>query len=93
MRGYHTDMESPLTITIDAAGRLVIPAAVRRELAIVGGTELAVEVEGGVIHLRPTGSAALARRGRRIVVRSALTGPVPDHRDVRDERDVGTAGG
>lgn len=89
---YHGGMASTLVITIDSSGRLVIPAAVRRDLALAGGTELAVEVEGGAIHLRPMGNAALSRRGRRLVVRAALTGPVPDHREVREERDRGTGG-
>lgn len=79
-------MEAPITITMDAAGRLVIPVAVRRELALVGGTELVVDVAGGTIQLRPTSTAAVASRGRRLVVRSALTGAVPDHRELREER-------
>ena len=73
-------------MTIDAAGRIVIPAAVRRELALAEGTELAVDVSGGTIHLRPSASAAVAVRGRRLVVRSSLSGPVPDHRALREER-------
>lgn len=86
MGEYHIGMEDPVTITMDAAGRLVIPVAVRRELALAGGTELVVEVEGGAIHLRPAGQAALVPRGRRLVVRSALVGPVPDHRELREDR-------
>lgn len=84
---YHASMEEPLTITMDAAGRLVIPAAIRRELALVGGAELLVDVQGGAIHLRPTAHAAVASRGGRLVVRSALAGPVPDHREIREQRD------
>ncbi len=85
-------MEAPVTITMDAAGRLVIPAAVRRELALVGEAELVVDVHAGTIHLRPAGGAAVAVRGRRLVVRSALTGPVPDHRAIRDERTARSGG-
>lgn len=78
---------------MDAAGRLVIPVAVRRELALVGGAELVVDVQGGTILLRPAGGAALAARGKRLVVRSALTGEVPDHRELRDERAARSGGG
>lgn len=43
-----------MTITIDAAGRVVIPQAIRRRLGLVAGTELEVdETDGGVV-LRPT---------------------------------------
>ena len=85
-------MEKPPTITMDAAGRLVIPAGVRRELALVGGAEFVVDVQAGMIQLRPTARAALAKRGRRLVIRSALTGPVPDHRELREERAAGLGG-
>ena len=93
MVAYHELMDEQRTIRMDAAGRLVIPAAVRRELSLVGGAELAVHVESGTIHLRPTSGAVLAVRGRRLVIRSALVGPVPDHRVLRDERIALTGGG
>lgn len=86
IRVYHVLMDHIHTITMDSAGRLVIPAAVRRELALVGGAELAIDVSAGTIVLKPTATAVVAARGRLLVVRSALTGPVPDHRDVREER-------
>lgn len=90
---YHTDMDAPITVTMDAAGRLVIPAVVRRELALVGGAELVVDVQGGTIHLRPASGAVVTTRGRRLVVRSALTGPVPDHRELREARIAKSGGG
>jgi AbrB family looped-hinge helix DNA binding protein len=74
------------TITMDAAGRIVIPASVRRELALVGGSELVLGVEGGAIHLRPLARAQVERRAGRLIVTSPLSGAVPDHRDLRDER-------
>ena len=86
MHGYHTCMDHLHTITMDSAGRLVIPAAVRRELALVGAAELAIDVTAGSIVLKPTATAVVAARGRRLVVRSALTGPVPDHRETRAQR-------
>lgn len=80
-------MDETYTATMDAAGRLVIPAAVRRELALVAGTELVIEVLGGALHLRPAANANVSARGRRWVVTSPLVGAVPDHRELRDERD------
>lgn len=77
------------TITMDAAGRIVIPAAVRRELALAAGSELALDVQGGAIHLRPLASARLERRAGRLVVASPLAGPAPDHRDIREDRLAG----
>lgn len=79
-------MDEPCTVTMDSAGRLVIPAEVRRELALTGGTELILEVDRGTICLRPAATGGVRTRGRRWVVTSALVGPVPDHRDLRDER-------
>lgn len=73
-------------ITIDRAGRVVIPAAVRRELALAPGTELEIELEGDSIRLRPIGGARLRRRGRVLIISSPLAGEVPDHRDLREDR-------
>ncbi len=43
-----------MIITIDAAGRVVIPQSVRRRLGLTAGTELEIDdVDGGVM-LRPT---------------------------------------
>lgn len=61
-------MEASLTITMDSAGRVVIPVAIRRELALAGGAELEATVEGGSLHLRPVGTVAIASRGRRLVI-------------------------
>jgi AbrB family looped-hinge helix DNA binding protein len=40
-----------MQIAIDAAGRLVVPKALRDELGIAGPTELEAEVRDGVIEL------------------------------------------
>jgi AbrB family looped-hinge helix DNA binding protein len=70
---------------MDGAGRIVIPAALRRELALGNGSELEIEVDGGAIVLRPVGGARPERRAGRLVVGGSLAGPVPDHRDLREE--------
>lgn len=58
--------------TMDHAGRLVIPAEVRREAAIAPGTPLDVRWRDGVIEIEPRPLAvALERRGRLLVARPA----------------------
>jgi AbrB family looped-hinge helix DNA binding protein len=57
---------------MDPAGRLVIPAEVRREAAIEPGTPLDVRWRDGVIEIEPRPTAvSLERRGRLLVARPA----------------------
>ena len=42
-----------MAVTIDAAGRVVIPQALRRRLGLRGGTKLDIEEIDGAIVLRP----------------------------------------
>ena len=58
--------------TIDPAGRLVIPAEIRREAAIEPGTPLDVRWRDGVIEIEPQPMpVSLERRGRLLVARPA----------------------
>jgi len=41
-----------MSITIDRAGRLVIPKTIRDEMNLVPGSELEIDLEGGEIRLR-----------------------------------------
>jgi AbrB family looped-hinge helix DNA binding protein len=41
------------TVTIDKAGRVVIPKEIRDELRLEAGAALAIESEGGRVTLRP----------------------------------------
>jgi AbrB family looped-hinge helix DNA binding protein len=54
--------------TIDKAGRVVIPAAIRIRAGLAHGTELDVRLEDGVVRLfrRPLGPK-LVRVGKRLV--------------------------
>ena len=62
--------------TIDSAGRLVIPKAVRREAELLPGTPLDVRCRDGVIEIEPQPLAVtLARKGRLVVARP--NAPVP----------------
>ena len=56
--------------TIDKAGRVVIPAEVRKRLGLAAGMELEMLVEGFAIRLaRPVAGPELIRRGKRLVAR------------------------
>ena len=58
-----------MTTTIDAAGRLVIPAEIRREAAIEPGTPLDVRWRDGVIEIEPKPLAVSLERGRLLVAK------------------------
>ena len=61
-------------MTIDRAGRLVLPKPVRDELEIKAGDSLRLALEGYLVTLRPNrASAGLVRKGRALVFRSAST--------------------
>ena len=74
-------------ITIDAAGRLVIPKDVRDRLRLRGGSRLRlIEAEARIV-LEPEPVEVVIREKAGILVLSGdLEGEVPDHRLVRQER-------
>lgn len=54
--------------TIDRAGRVIIPAEVRKRLNLAAGTELEMVVDGFAIRLvRSVPGPELIRRGKRLV--------------------------
>ena len=54
--------------TIDSAGRLVIPKALRTELKLSAGMPLEIRVRGGVLEIEPASvPMRLVRRGRGLV--------------------------
>ena len=56
--------------TIDKAGRVVIPAAVRERLGLLPGTELTVSADDGTVTLAPVVTPPrLFRRHGRLVAR------------------------
>ena len=56
--------------TMDRAGRVVIPAEVRRRLGLTAGTELELVIEGFAIRLvRSVPGPEVVRRGKRLVAR------------------------
>jgi AbrB family looped-hinge helix DNA binding protein len=59
--------------TMDKAGRVVIPAAVRNRAGLKPGTELEIVTDDLGIRLVPTGPAPkLLRRGKRLIAKPAV---------------------
>jgi AbrB family looped-hinge helix DNA binding protein len=56
------------TIQIDAAGRLVLPKALRDRFRLRGGDSLTLEVKGDAIELRPARSALRLQRVNGVLV-------------------------
>jgi AbrB family looped-hinge helix DNA binding protein len=62
-----------MTITIDRAGRVVIPAPIREKLGLRPGTRLELSVEDAAIRLAPTAAPPqLVRKPGRLVARPTV---------------------
>jgi AbrB family looped-hinge helix DNA binding protein len=71
--------------TIDGAGRVVIPKAIRDEARLEAGAEIDVEFRDGRIEIVPAGvPMRLAGRGSATVVEAEGDVPVLTAEDVRD---------
>jgi len=74
-------------ITIDDAGRIVVPQALRRQLGLAPGTRLRVDVEGERLVLDPEPpDPALREEDGLLIVETPVEGDILDHREVRAER-------
>lgn len=83
---------SPMITTIDKAGRVVIPAEVRKRLGLTAGAELEMVVEGFAIRLvRAVAGPEIVRRGERLVARPRVAegqrAEVDVARLIEEERD------
>jgi AbrB family looped-hinge helix DNA binding protein len=59
--------------TIDKAGRVVIPAAIRERARLAPGTEIEVTIEDGSVRLvRRVSGPTLVRVGKRLVARPTI---------------------
>jgi AbrB family looped-hinge helix DNA binding protein len=64
--------------TIDKAGRVVIPADIRKKAGLTAGTELDVIVDDLSVRLiRSAPAAAIKKRGKRLVVKPAAASKAP----------------
>jgi AbrB family looped-hinge helix DNA binding protein len=77
-----------ITITIDAAGRIVVPSAIRTRLGLEAGSRLLLREEAGNrLVLEPAADAAVPVEADGIlVIRGRLAGEIPDHRAQRGQR-------
>ncbi|MGQ0679303.1 MAG: AbrB/MazE/SpoVT family DNA-binding domain-containing protein [Actinomycetota bacterium] len=70
--------------TIDAAGRLVIPKQLRRELGLVGGSAVDLKLRNGVLEIVPAATPMrLVRRGRSLVATTEHPLPLIGVEEVR----------
>jgi AbrB family looped-hinge helix DNA binding protein len=83
---YHYHMEE--IITIDGAGRLVVPKAMRQRLGLRKGSRLWVREEAGArLVLEPVAEESVpVDVDGLLVIRGRVTGPMPDHREQRAAR-------
>lgn len=80
-----------MTLTIDRAGRIVVPKPVRARLGLHPGSELDVEETAAGLVIKPAAQKPVVRRSGRVLV---YTGEVPPGYDLvraiesdREERD------
>lgn len=74
-------------ITIDGAGRLVVPKALRTKFDLREGRKLVIRDDGARLVLEPIADDARpVEVDGLLVIRGRLTGDVPDHRALRSER-------
>lgn len=71
--------------TMDSAGRIVIPKALRDRIGLTPG-EVEVQVDGAGLHLEPVAADGLVERDGRLVV--APSGATLTDEDVRALRDA-----
>ena len=70
---YHFPME----ITIDQAGRIVVPKVLRERFGLFPGTEMVIEAEGNGLRLRPREIASTFVEKKGVLVHHA-EGPAQD---------------
>lgn len=71
--------------TIDAAGRLVVPKALRNQLKLTAGTALEIRVRDGILEIEPASTPMrLVRRGKGLVATTEQHLPAIGADEVRD---------
>ena len=69
-----------MLVTIDAAGRVVIPKSIRESLGLTGGRTIEVREREGVIEIEPAATAMrlVKRNGRLVAVPDRELPPLTD---------------
>ena len=73
--------------TIDAAGRIVIPRAIREQIGVYGATDVEIEVDGAAVRIEPASDGELVEEDGRLV--SPASGTVVTADAVERLRDAG----
>lgn len=77
-----------MTTTIDKAGRVIVPKAMRDELGLTGGTEVEIGLVDGRVEIAPVAShIRLERKRGRLVAASDRDMPALTADDVRALRE------
>lgn len=85
MNGTPDGRMSPMNATIDKAGRIVVPKAIRTAARLEPGTELRFRLVSGRIEMEPVPLAvSLERRGRLVVAVPNRKQPVLTQVEVED---------
>ena len=77
-----------MQLTIDTAGRVVIPKSVRDDLQLQGGDTLELEREGDSLWLRPVRSKAAMRQKKGIWVYTGDTKGIDIVRIIDEDREA-----
>lgn len=64
---------SAMRTTIDKAGRLVIPRALRHRIGLVGGGAVELELDGASIRIEPVAGSELREEGGLLLIPTAGT--------------------
>jgi AbrB family looped-hinge helix DNA binding protein len=69
---------------IDAAGRVIVPKALRDELGLTAGRELEIRARDGVLVIEPVPTpVSLVKRGKRLVAKPKTALPALTQDEVR----------
>lgn len=73
-----------MKVSVDRAGRLVIPRGMRAQVGLLEGGDVDLTVSGAAILIEPVGGEGLAREGPFVVI--PRSGATLTDADVREQR-------
>jgi len=92
-RIWHWKYHVTMMITIDPAGRVVIPKSIRERLHLVPGAELEIETQGNQIHLTaPTAESRLVQKQGLLVYDGGQQSMIDIAEFINREREARAAG-